>query len=92
MEEQVGLNYSMNLQTQNKINQRISLAEIRQSYPNQWVLVIEPNLDDDLNLIDGKVVYHTSDKEDLYNHLHLSGQSSSALEYTGDDNEVGLLL
>jgi hypothetical protein len=82
----------MNIQTQNEINQRISLAEIRQYYPNQWVLVIEPQLDDDLNIIDGKVIYHTSDKEDLYNHLHLSGEYNSALEYTGDDSEVGLLL
>lgn len=55
-------------------------------------MVIEPQLDDDLNIIDGKVIYHTSDKEDLYNHLHLSGEYNSALEYTGDDSEVGLLL
>ena len=82
----------MNIQTSNKISKRLSLAEIRQYYPNQWVLVIEPKLDDDLNLIDGEVVYHTSDKEDLYNHLHLSGEHSSALEYTGDDGEVGLLI
>ena len=78
----------MNPQTQNKLNPRLSLAEIRQSYPNQWVLVIEPTLDDNLNLIDGKVVYHTCDKEDLYNHLYLTGESNSALEYTGDDNHT----
>ena len=82
----------MNIQTQNKISKRLSLAEIHQNYPNQWVLVIEPQLDDDLNIIDGEVAYHTSDKEDLYNHLHLSGEYSFALEYTGDDSEVGLLI
>ena len=82
----------MNIQTSNKISKRLSLGEIRQCYPNQWVLVIEPKLDDDLNLMEGEVVYHTSDKEDLYNHLYLSGEHSSALEYTGDDSEIGLLI
>jgi hypothetical protein len=69
----------MKRQTQNKISKRLSLAEIHQDYPNQWVLVIEPQLDDDLNIIDGEVAYHTSDKEDLYNHLqsdYLVGLSS----------------
>lgn len=92
IKEQYYPNYSMNIRTQNKINKRLSLSEIHQYYPNQWVLVIEPQLDDNLNIIDGEVAYHTFDKEDLYNHLHLSGECSSALEYTGDDIEVGLLI
>jgi hypothetical protein len=52
----------MNIQTQNKINKRLSLAEIYQDYPNQWVLVIEPQLDDDLNIIDGEVAYSGNQK------------------------------
>ncbi|NES83342.1 MAG: hypothetical protein F6K10_19135 [Moorea sp. SIO2B7] len=71
----------MNIETPNKISKRLSLAEIYQYYLNRWVLLIEPHLDDNLNILDGEVVYHTSDKEDLYNHLHLSGKYSSALEY-----------
>lgn len=60
---------------------RLNLAEIYQYYPNQWVLVIEPELDDNLNNISEEVIYNTVDKEDLYDHLHLSGESNSALEY-----------
>ncbi len=80
------------MNTQTSISQRLSLAEIYQFYPNQWVLVIDPKLDDDLNIIDGQVIYVTSNKEDLYNYLHLSGEYNSALEYTGDDDEIGLLI
>ncbi|MGK7932118.1 MAG: hypothetical protein AB4041_11885 [Microcystaceae cyanobacterium] len=80
------------MNTQTFISKRLSLTEIYQCYPNQWVLIINPQLDDELNIIDGEVIYAISDKEDLYNHLYLSGEQNSALEYTGDDNEVALLI
>ncbi len=78
-------------QTTNR-NQTLTLTEIRQHYPNQWVLVINPQLDSNLNLIKGEVIYHTSDKQDLYDHLDLCGDYNSALEYTGDDSNLGLLV
>jgi hypothetical protein len=80
----------MNIQT--SISKRLSLTEIHQRYPNQWVLIIDPRLDDELNLIEGEVIYATSDKDDLYHHLYLSDQHDSALEYTGNDSEVALLI
>jgi hypothetical protein len=80
------------MNTQTSINKRLSLTDIYQCYPNQWVLIIDPQLDDELNIVDGEVVYATADKEDLYNHLYLSGEHNSALEYTGNDNEVALLI
>ena len=82
----------MKTQTPTRISERLSLAKIHQLYPNQWVLVIDPQLDDDLNIIEGEVIYVTKDKNDLYDHLYLSGEHNSALEYTGDDSEVGLLI
>ncbi|MGK7899069.1 MAG: hypothetical protein AB4372_36995 [Xenococcus sp. (in: cyanobacteria)] len=80
------------MNTQISISKRLSLAEIYQCYPNQWVLIVDPQLDDELNIIEGEVIYATSDKDDLYHHLYLSGEHNSALEYTGDDNEVALLI
>lgn len=77
-----------------KVNQtkRLTLKEIYQHYPNQWVLVINPELDSNLNLIEGEVIYNTSDKQDLYDHLYLCGDADSALEYTGDDSNLGVLI
>jgi len=84
----------MTLPTSQKASQskRLSLDDIRQQYPNQWVLVINPRLDNDLNLIEGEVIYHTSNKQDLYEHLYLSGDADSALEYTGNDSDLSLLI
>jgi hypothetical protein len=73
-------------------DQTLTLTEIRQYYPNQWVLVINPQLDSNLNLLKGEVIYNTSDKQDLYDHLYLCGDSNSALEYTGNDSNLSLLI
>jgi hypothetical protein len=49
----------------------LTRAEIRQKYPHQWVLVIEPELDNKLEIIRGKVVVNTLTKEELYEQLYL---------------------
>ena len=49
----------------------LTLAEIRQKYPHQWVLVMEPELDNNLEIIRGKVVVNSPTKEELYEQLHL---------------------
>ncbi|MDJ0580098.1 hypothetical protein [Crocosphaera sp.] len=68
----------------------LSLEEIREQYPNQWVLVVNPELDDNLEIIQGEVIANCPTKEELYEKLHLSKDRSSAIEYTGtyDDNLV----
>lgn len=80
--------------TSKNFNKRkqLTFKEICQHYPNQWVLVINPELDSNLNLIEGEVIYNTSDKQDLYDHLYLCGDANSALEYTGDDSNLGVLI
>ncbi len=61
-----------------EVKQILTLAEIKAKYPDQWVLVIEPDFDEDLEIIRGEVVYNTPDKEDLYEHLYLAKSHSSA--------------
>lgn len=71
-------------------NTILSLEEIREQYPNQWVLVVNPELDDNLEIIRGEVIANCPTKEELFKQLHLSKDRSSAIEYTGtyDDNLV----
>ena len=75
-----------------EVKQILTLAEIKAKYPDQWVLVIEPDFDEDLEIIRGEVVYNTPDKEDLYEHLYLSNHRSFALEYTGESDQAVCLL
>jgi hypothetical protein len=61
----------------------LTLEEIYQSYPNQWVLIVDPELDEDLAVIRGQVVASAPDKEGIYDQLGLRNGKSFALEYTG---------
>ncbi len=76
----------METQTYFKANHQkiLSLQEIRENYPNQWVLVINPELDDNFEIIRGEVVANCTTKEELYQKLHLRQGQSSAIEYTGN--------
>ena len=67
-----------------------TVFQIRTQYPNQWVLVVNPELDDNLEIIRGEVIANCPNKEESYQQLHLSKDRSSAIEYTGtyDDNLV----
>lgn len=72
-----------------KINQPITtkkilnLSEIYQKYPNQWVLIVEPELDEDLEVIQGEVIASSPDRDGLYAQLPLRKGKSCAIEYTG---------
>jgi hypothetical protein len=44
----------------------MSLAEIREAYPSEWVLLGDPRTDDDLNVLGGRVLWHSRDREDVH--------------------------
>ncbi|WP_013324680.1 hypothetical protein [Gloeothece verrucosa] len=63
--------------------QILTLEEIIRYYPDQWVLIADPELDQDLEVIRGEVVAHSLDRDELYNQLGASKGKSFAIEYTG---------
>lgn len=65
------------------IQKKLTLAEIYQQYPDQWVLIVEPELDEDLEVIQGEVIASSPDRDGLYDQLHLRKGKSCAIEYTG---------
>jgi len=44
----------------------LTLAEIEDRYPSEWVLVADPELDDELRVVRGKVVCHSKDRDEVY--------------------------
>ena len=73
---------------------KLTLAEIYQQYPDQWVLIVEPELDEHLEVIKGEVMASSSDRDGLYDQLHLRKGKSFAIEYTGstEGDAVALIL
>jgi len=58
--------------------------EIRKRYAGQWVLIEYEELDEQLNVIAGEVIAHSSDKEAIYRHLLTTQGKNIAIEYAGE--------
>ena len=48
------------------MTQAISINEIKQTYPNEWVLLGDPIMDEKkLNVLSGIPLYHSQDKKEV---------------------------
>ena len=64
-------------------NEILSMEEIEKKYRNEWVLVEYEELDDNLNVKKGKVIAHSSCKEEIYARLSETKGKDVAIEYAG---------
>lgn len=62
----------------------MTLEEIKQQYPNQWVLIEFSQLDDELKVVDGEVLAHSTSRQDIEKQLATLRNEKIAVEYTGD--------
>ncbi|TAG03721.1 MAG: hypothetical protein EAZ45_09315 [Oscillatoriales cyanobacterium] len=60
----------------------LTLEEIFSLYPDEWVLIVNPELDEELSVIRGEVLAHAIERDEIY-----------SIEYTGliPDNLVMIL-
>ena len=65
------------------ISQILTLEEIISLYPDEWVLIVSPELDEDLNVICGEVLIHSPERDEVYSQLSLRKGRPVAIEYTG---------
>jgi len=62
----------------------MKMKEIRKQYQDEWVLIEYSKLDDDLNVIEGEVIAHSPNKDEIYQaQMKLQGRSL-AIEYLGE--------
>ncbi|MEG4168252.1 MULTISPECIES: hypothetical protein [unclassified Microcoleus] len=71
------------MSTQTEIDKILSLEEIFSLYPDEWVLIVNPELDEELNVIRGQVLAHATERDEIYSKLSLRNGKSVAIEYTG---------
>lgn len=48
------------------MDEMLTVAEIEQRYPSEWVLLADPEVDDHAGLVRGKVVAHSKDREEVH--------------------------
>ena len=71
----------------------MTFAEIERTYDGEWVLVAYIKTDDDLQILEGKVVVHSTNKEDIYEALESIPEQPLAVEYMGKvPEDIALVL
>jgi hypothetical protein len=66
-----------------EISPILTLEEIFNLYPDEWVLIVNPELDEELSVIRGEVLAHATERDEIYSKLSLRNGKSVAIEYTG---------
>ena len=61
----------------------MTFEEIKENYDGQWVLIAYSETDEDLQVVKGKVIAHSVNKEDIYQALESATEQPLAIEYMG---------
>lgn len=61
----------------------LTLEEIRNRYPQEWVLIAYRERDENLGIISGEVLAHSPERKIIYNCLSLRQGKPVVIEYTG---------
>ena len=75
------------------MKQEMTLAEIESQFDSEWVLVAEPETNEQLEVVKGRVLHHSKDREEVYRKAVSLRPKRSAILYTGkipDDTVVVL--
>jgi len=59
-------------------------AEIESEFDSEWVLVIEPETNEQLEVVKGKVVHHSKDRDEVYRKAIAVRPKRFAILYTGE--------
>jgi hypothetical protein len=57
--------------------------EMKARFPDEWILVGDPQTDDSLQVLSGEVLWHSKDRDELYRKAIELGPRSSAVLYFG---------
>ncbi|MDE2938734.1 MAG: hypothetical protein OXR67_07410 [Chloroflexota bacterium] len=74
------------------MNEVMTLKEIEEIFISEWVLVADPELTPQFEVVRGKVVYHCADRDELYRKIGELGLERSAILYTGSVPEDLVLM
>ena len=59
-------------------------AEIESEFDSEWVLVVEPETNEQLEVVKGKVVHHSKDRDGVYRKAIAVRPKRFAILYTGE--------
>jgi hypothetical protein len=75
------------------MEREMTIEEIESQFASEWVLVEDPQTDDGLGVLGGKVRHHSKDRDEVYRKAVALRPKRCAILYTGeipDDTAVVL--
>jgi hypothetical protein len=66
------------------MDQEMTIEEIRSRFDSEWVLIEDPKTDEELNILGGRVLHHSKDRDEVYRRAVALRPKRSALIYTGE--------
>ena len=61
----------------------MTIGEIESEFDSEWVLVDEPETNEQLEVLRGKVIHHSKDRDEVYRKAVSLRPRRSAILYTG---------
>ena len=71
----------------------MTVEEMRTQFESEWVLVENPQTNDALEVLKGKILHHSKDRDEVYRKAIALRPKRSAIVYTGEipeDMEIAL--
>ncbi len=66
-----------------KMDDILSFSEIEEQFVSEWILLENPETDEGLNIIKGKILYHNKDRDEVYRKAREIHPIHSAIIFTG---------
>jgi hypothetical protein len=61
----------------------MTAKEMETDFPDEWILVGDPRTDDKLEVIEGTVIHHSKDRDEVYRRAVALRPKRSAILFTG---------
>ena len=62
---------------------RMTIKQIERQFPSEWILMVEPETDETDEVIAGKVVFHSKDRDEMYREAIKVRAKEIATHFTG---------
>lgn len=66
------------------MDKEMTIEEIESQFDSEWVLIEDPRTDEALNVLGGKVLCHSKDRDEVYRKAVSLRPKRSAVVYTGE--------
>jgi len=66
------------------MSQQMTIEEIEARFDSEWVLIEDPQTDEKLKVLGGRVLHHSRDRDEVYRKAVSLRPQRSAIVYTGE--------